>query len=66
MTAELVLDDQLITINDPKNKDADVIEIFNPAGDKAEACGNGTRCVAKFFNENNEKETLKIVSDAGL
>ena len=59
--------DQLITINDPKNKDADVsIDIFNPAGDKAEACGNGTRCVAKIlFNENNEKETLKILSDAG-
>jgi len=37
--------DQLITINDPKNKDADVsIDIFN---------------------ENNEKETLKILSDAG-
>ena len=36
--------DQLITINDSKNKDADVgIDIFNPAGDKAEACGNGTR-----------------------
>ena len=29
-------------------------------------CGNGTRCVAKIlFNENNEKETLKILSDAG-
>ena len=59
--------DQLITINDPKNKDADIsIDIFNPGGDKAEACGNGTRCVAKIlFNENNEKETLKILSDAG-
>ena len=59
--------DQLITINDPKKKDADIsIDIFNPTGDKAEACGNGTRCVAKIlFNENNEKETLKILSDAG-
>lgn len=59
--------DQLITINNPESDDADVsIDIFNPAGDKAEACGNGTRCVAKIlFNENNEKETLKILSDAG-
>ena len=59
--------DQLITINDPKKNDVDVsIDIFNPAGDKAEACGNGTRCVAKIlFDENNEKETLKIISDAG-
>ncbi len=43
------------------------IDIFNPAGDKAEACGNGTRCVAKIlFDQNNEKETLKILSDAGI
>ena len=59
--------DQLITINNPTIDDVDVsIDIFNPAGDKAEACGNGTRCVAKIlFEENNEKETLKILSDAG-
>ena len=59
--------DQLITINNPLSSSADVsIDIFNPAGDKAEACGNGTRCVAKIlFDENNKKETLKILSDAG-
>ena len=59
--------DQLITINNSASGNADVsIDIFNPAGDKAEACGNGTRCVAKIlFDENNEKETLKILSDAG-
>jgi diaminopimelate epimerase len=59
--------DQLIAINNPVNDNADVsIDIFNPAGDKAEACGNGTRCVAKIlFDENNERETLKILSDAG-
>ena len=59
--------DQLITINNPKNNNVDIsIDIFNPTGDKAEACGNGTRCVAKIlFDENNEKETLKILSDAG-
>tara|TARA_Y100001970_G_scaffold183037_1_gene222596 strand:+ start:1960 stop:2778 length:819 start_codon:yes stop_codon:yes gene_type:complete len=59
--------DQLITINNPKNDSVDVsIDIFNPAGDKAEACGNGTRCVAKILlNENNEKENLKILTDAG-
>ena len=59
--------DQLITINTAKKNDVDVsIDIFNPEGDKAEACGNGTRCVAKIlFDENNKKETLKIISDAG-
>ena len=60
--------DQLIAINESKNNNVDVsIDIFNPAGDKAEACGNGTRCVAKIlFDENNEKETLKILSEAGI
>ncbi len=60
--------DQLITINTSKHKDVDAeIEIFNPGGDRAEACGNGTRCVAKIlFEENRNKEVLKIYSDAGI
>ena len=60
--------DQLITINQSNNINADVaIEIFNPSGDRAEACGNGTRCVAKLlFDENQNIEKLKILSDAGI
>ena len=60
--------DQLITINNSSDKNLDAsIDIFNPGGDRAEACGNGTRCVAKIlFDENNEKEKLKILSDAGV
>ena len=59
--------DQVITINNAMNQNTDVsIDIFNPAGDKAEACGNGTRCVAKIlFDENKKKEVLNILSDAG-
>ena len=39
--------DQLITINKSSSTNYDAfIEIFNPGGDRAEACGNGTRCVA--------------------
>ena len=59
--------DQIITINNSKN-DVDVdIEIFNPGGDRAEACGNGTRCIARIlFNENKNKEFLRIHSDAGV
>jgi len=59
--------DQLITINNTDAKNVDIsIDIFNPSGDKAEACGNGTRCVAKIlFDENDEKQNLKILSDAG-
>tara|TARA_Y100001970_G_C14079760_1_gene774031 strand:+ start:12 stop:806 length:795 start_codon:yes stop_codon:yes gene_type:complete len=60
--------DQVITINQSKDKNSDVaIEIFNPSGDRAEACGNGTRCVAKLlFDENNKIDSLKISSDAGI
>ena len=60
--------DQLITINNSHDKNLDAnIDIFNPSGDRAEACGNGTRCVAKLlFDENNEKNKLKILSDAGV
>ena len=60
--------DQLITINHSNDISADVaIEIFNPSGDRAEACGNGTRCVARLlFDENQSISTLKILSDAGI
>ena len=59
--------DQLITINPSNKKNIDAqIEIFNPSGDRAEACGNGTRCVAKLlFNESNKNE-IQILSDAGI
>ena len=59
--------DQLITINKSLGNEDVKIKIFNPSGDSAEACGNGTRCVAKIlFDENDEKQTLKILSDAGI
>ena len=60
--------DQVITINQSEDKNSDVtIEIFNPSGDRAEACGNGTRCVAKLlFDEKNNIDSLKISSDAGI
>ena len=39
--------DQLIVLEPPQDKDADVfMRIFNPDGSEAEACGNATRCVA--------------------
>ena len=43
------------------------VVIFNPGGDRAEACGNGTRCVAKIlFDEDSNKEIIRIQSDAGI
>ena len=50
--------DQLITINNPKGNEDAIIEIFNPSGDKAEACGNGTRCVAKLLFDESKKESI--------
>ena len=59
--------DQVITISYSPDKNTDVtIGIYNPSGDRAEACGNGTRCVAKLlFKEQGDKEIFKIASDAG-
>ena len=59
--------DQLITINHSSADDHDAyIKIYNPGGDSAEACGNGTRCVAKLLFDENNKSELKIKSDAGI
>ena len=59
--------DQLITINSTVKTEIDAkIEIFNPSGDRAEACGNGTRCVAKLLFEETKKNEIKILSDAGI
>ena len=59
--------DQVIIIesNNDKNIQAQ-IEIFNPSGDKAEACGNGTRCVAKILFDEYQKNEINILSDTGI
>ena len=42
--------DQIITIDNSLSKEVDgKIKIYNATGDQAEACGNGTRCVASIF-----------------
>ena len=50
--------DQIITIENSLSKGVDgKIKIFNANGDQAEACGNGTRCVARiFFKELNKRK----------
>ena len=59
--------DQLITINSYNYDNIDAkIEIFNPSGDRAEACGNGTRCVAKILFEELKTKKIRILSDAGI
>jgi diaminopimelate epimerase len=59
--------DQLITINSSEQSEIHaVIEIFNSNGDKAEACGNGTRCVAKLLFDEVKKNEINILSDTGI
>ena len=59
--------DQLIIIDshDDKNIDAK-IEIFNHDGKRSEACGNGSRCVAKLLFNELRKDKINILSDAGV
>ena len=59
--------DQLIIINSNKDSNIDAnIEIYNPSGDQAEACGNGTRCVEKLLFEEKNKKEINILSKAGI
>ena len=59
--------DQLITILPSKEVNIHAqIEIYNPSGDRAEACGNGTRCVAKLLFDESDKTQIQILSDAGI
>ena len=59
--------DQVITIDKNISSDHDVrIQIFNPNGDSAEACGNGTRCVAKLLFEEKNISNVRLQSLAGI
>ena len=59
--------DQIITIDKNISSDYDArIQIFNPNGDNAEACGNGTRCVAKLLFDEKNITNLKLQSLAGI
>ncbi|MEM6712383.1 MAG: diaminopimelate epimerase [Pseudomonadota bacterium] len=60
--------DQLMVLYDPKTDDTDAwIEILNTDGSQAEACGNGTRCVAWHLDETSRAATNRLVeTTAGL
>lgn len=59
--------DQLLTMEAPRNPAADLfMRIYNPDGSEAQACGNGTRCVAHMWMRDNAAESCVIETVAGL
>lgn len=58
--------DQVLVIDPPANgaAAADML-IYNPDGSEAEACGNGTRCVARLLMDETGSDSLTIRTIAG-
>lgn len=59
--------DQLMAVGAPRSAGTDAyVEIFNIDGTRAEACGNGTRCVAWYLLQKSPRTDLTIETSAGL
>ncbi len=57
--------DQLAEIRDSDTADAD-LDFWNADGSRAGACGNATRCVARFLMDESGRERLTIRTARGL
>ena len=51
--------DQLVYINNSDNADAD-LEFYNSDGSVADACGNGTRCVAFLLSKEKNVKNISV------
>jgi diaminopimelate epimerase len=59
--------DQIMAIHDPKVGSTDAwIDILNSDGSKAQACGNGTRCVVQALAAETGKKTFTFQTVAGI
>ena len=59
--------DQIMTIHDPKVAGTDAwIDILNSDGTKAQACGNGTRCVVQALAAETGRKTFTFQTVAGI
>ena len=57
--------DQFLTILPPRNGGTAFMKIHNPDGSEAEACGNGTRCVAAVLMNETGQNDVVIETVAG-
>jgi diaminopimelate epimerase len=59
--------DQVLLLEPPRDARAQVfMRILNPDGSEAEACGNGTRCVASLIADETGRREVLIETVAGL
>ena len=59
--------DQLILIEPPHDPAAQIfMRILNADGTEAEACGNGTRCIARLVADETGEKRIRIETAAGL
>lgn len=57
--------DQVISL-EPSDKADAFMRIHNPGGDEAEACGNGTRCVASLLREELQRDEVALETLRGI
>ena len=59
--------DQMMVLHPPKTAGtAAFVRIYNTDGSDAEACGNGTRCIAWLVAEQTGRRTLQFETVAGV
>jgi diaminopimelate epimerase len=59
--------DQIMAIHDPRRSGTDAyIDILNCDGTKAQACGNGTRCVVQALASETGKKSFTFQTVAGI